>query len=99
MKFHNTKNTDEYLKELEQRDSLTEEEKQGKRRYAKKLQKYKKSFKELKENLNRLERHQYNGNEDLDYKGIRKIENLLNKNSKDYYKPIKTNGAFNNNCI
>ena len=53
-------------------------------------------FKKLKEDLNRLERHQYDDNEDLDYKGIRQIENLFDKiDDEDYYKPIKTNGAFN----
>ena len=39
--------------------------------YTKKLQKYEKIFKELKENLSRLERNQYNDNKDLDYEGIR----------------------------
>ena len=77
------KEIDEYLKELEQKDSLTEEEKQEKKGYTKKLQKHEKFFKELNENLNRLE--------DLDCKGIRQIENLFNKINKDYYKPIKTN--------
>ena len=58
----------EYLKELEQKDSLT---KQEKKRYAKSLQKAEEYFKKLKEDLNRLEKHQYNDKEDLDYKGIR----------------------------
>ena len=66
------------MNELEQKDSLTEQEKQ------KKLQKAKEFFKKLKEDLNRLEKHQYNDNEDLDYKGIRQIQNLFNKINKDY---------------
>ena len=48
----------EYLKELEQNDSLTKEEKQEKKRYTKKLQKAEEFLKNLKEDLNRLERHQ-----------------------------------------
>ena len=63
------------------------------------LQKSQKYFKKLKEDLNRLEKHQYNDNEDLDYKGIRQIENLFDKIDEDYYKPIKTNGAFNDNYM
>ena len=47
-----------------------------------------------------MERHQYNDNEDLEHKGIRQTENLYDKiNEEDYYKPIKTNGAFNNNYM
>ena len=46
-----------------------------------------------------MERHQYNNNDDLDYKGIRQIENLFNKINEDYYKPTKTNGAFNDNYM
>ena len=43
--------------------------------------------------------HRYRDNDDLDYKGIRQIENLFNEINDDYYKPIKTKGAFNNNYI
>ena len=58
-------------------------------------------FKKLKEeDLNRLEKYQYNDNEDLDYKGVRQIENLFDEISEeDYYKPIKTKGAFNNDYM
>ena len=98
-KFYFTESIDEYLKELEQKDSLTKQEKQEKKRYTKKLQKAEEFFKKLKEDLNRLEKHQYNDNEDLDYKGIRQIENLFDKIDEDYYKPIKTNGAFNNSYM
>ena len=98
-KFHFKESIDEYLKELEQKDSLTKQEKQEKKRYTKKLQKAEEFFKKLKEDLNRLERYQYNDNEYLDYKGIRQIENLFDKIDEDYYKPIKTNGAFNDNYM
>ena len=67
-KFHFKESIDEYLKELEQKDSLTKQEKQEKKRYTKKLQNTEEFLKRLKEDLNRLERHQYNDNEDLDYK-------------------------------
>ena len=100
IKFHNAKEIDEYLKELEQKDSLTEEEKQEKKHYNKKLQEYEEFFKKLKENLNRLERHQHSDNEDLEYKGIRHIEKLFNKINEDYYyKAIKIKGPFNDNCM
>ena len=101
-KFHFKESIDEYLKELEQKDSLTKQEKQEKKRYTKKLQKAEEFFKKLKEDLNRLEKHQYNDNEDLDYigyKGIRQIENLFDKIDEDYYKPIGTKDAFNDNYI
>ena len=62
------------------------------------LQKAEEILKKLKEeDLNKLKKHQYNDNEDLEYKGIRQIEKLFNKIDEDYYKPIKTKGAFNDN--
>ena len=56
-------------------------------------------MKKLEKNINTLEKHRYRDNDDLDYKGIRQIENLFNEINDDYYKPIKTKGAFNNNYI
>ena len=56
-------------------------------------------MKKLEKNINILEKHRYRDNDDLDYKGIRQIENLFNEINDDYYKPIKTKGAFNNNYI
>ena len=56
-KFYFTEAINEYLKELEQKDSLTKQEKQEKRRYTKKLQKPEEYSKNLKENLNKLKRH------------------------------------------
>ena len=56
-------------------------------------------MKTLEEDINGLEKHRYRDNSDLDYKGIRQIENLLNEIDEEYYKPIKTKDAFNNNYI
>ena len=99
-KFYFTEAINEYLKELEQKDSLTKQEKQEKRRYTKKLQKPEEYSKNLKENLNKLKRHWYNIIEAIDYKGIKEIENLFNKiNEEDYYELIKTKHAFNDDYI
>ena len=98
-KFYFKESIDEYLKELEQKDSLTKQEKQEKKRYTRKLQNTEEFLKRLKEDLNRLERHQYSDNEDLEYKEIRQIEKLFNEINEDYYKPIKTKGALNDNYI
>ena len=39
-------------------------------------------------------------NDDIKYKGIRDVRNLFDLSiDKDYYKPIRTNDAFNNNYI
>ena len=56
-KFRYMEKIGEYLKELEQKDTPTEQEKQEKNRYTKRLQKVKKFLKKLKEKLNRLERY------------------------------------------
>ena len=37
--------------------------------------------------------------DDSDYKGIRDIEKLFSEVNEDYYKRIKTEGAFNSNYI
>ena len=83
------------MKELEKKkDSLTKKEKQEKK-HTKKLQKAEEFLKDLKENLNKLKRHQCNIIDNTEYKGIREIENFFNKiNEEDYYKPIKTKYAF-----
>ena len=97
-KFYFAESIDEYLKELEQKDSLTKQEKQEKKRYTKSLKKVEEYLKKLKEDLNRLEKYQYS--EDLDCKGIRQIQNLFDKiDEEDYYKPIKTAGDFNDEYI
>ena len=51
-----------------------------------------KTLKKLEEDINRLEKNRYHDNDDLDYKGIRQIENLFDEIDRDYYKPIKTKG-------
>ena len=57
-------------------------------------------MKKLKEeDLNRLEKYQYNDNVDLEYKGIRKMGNLFDKINGNYYKTIRTKGSFNNNYM
>ena len=66
-KFRFRECIDKYLKELEKKDGLTEEEKRDKKRYTRKLKKVEKFFKNLKEDLNRLEKDQSNDNDDLDY--------------------------------
>ena len=77
---------DEYLKELEKK-KLTEWEKRDKKHYTKKLKKADEFFKKLKEeDLNKLEKHQYQINDDLNYKGIRQIENLFDEINEDYIK-------------
>ena len=55
--------------------------------------------KQKKKILKELEKHRYRDNDDLDYKGIRQIEQLFDEINEDYYKPIKTKGAFSNNYI
>ena len=83
---------------MKKKDSLTKQEKQEKKRYPKNLKRVEEYFKKLKEDLNKLEKYQYN--EDLDHKGIRQIENLFDKSDEeDYYKPIKTFGDFDNEYI
>ena len=54
----------------------------------------------LAELYNKVEEtKQYPDHDGLDYKWKRKIENLFDKINEDYYKPVKTNGAFNDNYI
>ena len=89
-KFDIAESIIEYLKELKQKDGLTKEEKQQKKRCTKKLQKTEEYIKTLKEDLNKLERYQYSDNEDLEYEGIKEIE-IIEEN---YYKPKKTKHGF-----
>ena len=54
------------------------------------LKKTEKFFKKLKEDLNKLKKYRYNIIEDIDYKGIKEIENLFNEISEeDHYEPMK----------
>ena len=53
---------------------------------------------ELEESLFKL--NKYYDYDDIEYKGIRDVENLFNQSTdEDYYKPIKTKSAFNGNYI
>ena len=48
--------------------------------------------------LNKKETYKYHNCDDLDYYGIRDIENLFdNDNDNDYYKPILVESSFKNN--
>ena len=59
----------------------------------------------IEQNLLKLEKNlfkqkKYYGYDDIKYKGIRSVRNLFDLSiDEDYYKPIITNGAFNNNYI
>ena len=53
---------------------------------------------ELLNKLNKKEKYGYHDRDDLDYLGIRDIENLFdNINDNDYYKPIFVKGSFKEN--
>ena len=85
---------------MKKKDSLTKKEKHEKKHYTKKLQKAEEFLKDLKENLNKLKRYRYNIVDNIDYKGIREIETLFNEiNEEDYYDPIKSNHAFDDDYI
>ena len=51
---------------------------------------------ELVNTLNKKETYQYHDRDDLDYYGIRDIENLFS-NVDDYYKPMLVGSSFKNN--
>ena len=61
--------------------------------------------KEIERNLTELEENlfktkKYCDYDDTEYKGIRDVKDLFDLPiDEDYYKPIITNGAFNNNYI
>ena len=77
-KFYQKKRFPEYLKELNEEGTLTEQRKKEIVITLKQTEKY---FKKLKEDLNKLKKYPYNITED--------IKNLFNEISEDYYKPIK----------
>ena len=62
-------------------------------------------MKEIEKNLfesekNLFEPKKYYDYDDVEYKGIRNVKNLFDLSiDEDYYKPIKTNDAFNSNYI
>ena len=52
----------------------------------------------IEKNLSKL--NKYHDYDDIEYRRIRDIKNLFGLSiKKDYYKPIKTNDAFNNDYI
>ena len=53
---------------------------------------------QLVKNLDKKEKYQYYDRDDLDYYGIKDIENLFdNVDDDDYYKPILIKSSFNDN--
>ena len=100
-KFYFTETVSEYLKELEEKDSLTmQETKKIKKSYTKKLQKAEECLKILNKHLKKLKRHRYNIIEDIEYKEIKEIQNLFNIiNEEDYCKPIKIKHSFDDDYI
>ena len=62
-------------------------------------------IKEIKKNPLKLENYLYKPNmyydyHDIEYKDIRNVRSLFDLSiDEDYYKPIITNGAFNNNYV
>ena len=53
---------------------------------------------ELVNKLNKKEKYRYHDRDDLDYHGIRYIENLFDAdNNEDYYKPILVKSSFKEN--
>ena len=101
-KFHKKEKIDKYFSKQEKKNETKQEERektQGERKkthYTKELEKVEEFLKKLEKGFGRLEKDGYRDNDDLDYKGIRQIENLFNEINEDY-KPIKTEVAFNNN--
>ena len=65
----------------------------------------KSKIKEIEQNLIELEESlfklsKYYDYDDIKYKGIRDVENLFNRSTdEDYYRPIRTKCAFNDNFI
>ena len=54
----------------------------------------------LANTLDKKEKHKYSGRDDLDYFGIRELENLFTNddyNDDNYYKPVLTKSSFKNN--
>ena len=95
-KFDDKEHLDEFSKKLKE-DGLTEKEKRHIKRYTKGLQKTEDFLKKLKEDLNKLKIYNI---EDIDYVGIKEIENVFNKISEEeYYEPTKIRDSFDDNYI
>ena len=64
------------------------------------LERIEEYFEKLKEDLSKLKRNQDNIIHDTEYKGINEIQYLFNNiDEEDYYEPIKTVQAFDDNSI
>ena len=76
------------LYEIEKKENLSDKEKE----------KIYDDLVELVNTLNKKEEYKYHDRDDLDYYGIRDMENLFdNDNVNDYYKPILVESSFKNN--
>ena len=76
------------LYEIEKKENLSDKEKE----------KIYDNLVEIVNKLNKKEKYRYHDRDDLDYHGIRDIENLFdNVNDNDYYKPILVKSSFKNN--
>ena len=87
-----TKNDREKVKkelyEIENKKNLSDKEKE----------KIDDNLLELVNKLNKKEKYRYHDRDDLDYHGIRDIENLFDAdNNEDYYKPILVKSSFKEN--
>ena len=64
----------------------------------KKIKEIEKNLLKLRKSLSKLKKYHYY--DDIEYKGIRIVKNLFDLSiDEHYYKPIKTNDAFNSNYI
>ena len=85
---NNRKKIKKELYEIENKKNLSDKEKE--KNYD--------NLVELVNKLNKKEKYKYHDRDDLDYHGIRDIENLFdNVNDNDYYKPILVKSSFKNN--
>ena len=76
------------LYEIENKKNLSDKEKE----------KIDDNLLELVNKLNKKEKYRYHDRDDLDYHGIRDIENVFdNIDDNDYYKPILINSSFDEN--
>ena len=63
-----------------------------------KIKEIERNLAELEENLSKTKK--YYDYDDIEYNGIRDVKDLFDLSiDEDYYKPIITKGAFNNNYI
>ena len=75
-KFHKKEKIDEYFSEQEKKNETKQEERE-KKHYTKELKNIEEFLKKLEEDINRLQKHQYCNNNDLDFKGIRQFSGLF----------------------